>query len=141
MARRLDWEDLMEIYPGIDIDGLSEEAHHHGGVLLKFWQKMMRNDDDARIMLFYTVVYFVNTDNFFDGAEGDIFEYAFGDQQLYYDGLASYRRNNGEALVESAISHMSPDVKESFLRLGCCFFGAKGHMRDEEKAKIRRLTR
>ena len=140
MAKRIDWEDLMEIYEGIDIDGLSEEAHHHGGVLLKFWQRAMRDNDDAVLMLYYTVVYFVNTDDFFDGAEADIFEYAFGDQQLYYDGRASYLRNGGDAMIESWVPHMPSDVKESFLRLGCCFFGAKGYMREEEKARIRRFV-
>ena len=136
----MNWENLMDIYAGIDIDGLSEEAHHHGGVLLDFYQRSLGNRDDALAVLYYTVVYFISTDDFFDGAEGDIFEYAFGDQQLYYDGLRSYRANGGDALVEEWIPHMPYSVRESFLRLGCCFFGAKGYMKDEEKAKIRRWS-
>ena len=133
------WEYLMDVYESNDIDSLCEEAVHHANVIYDWLVRRSGDKSDSLMTVYGFVVYFINTDDFFDGAECDIFRAIFDDDSLYYKGRRWYG-SNGDRVVEQYYAEMPYSIKENFLRLGCCFYAAKGYMKDEEKNRIRRLS-
>ena len=133
------WERIMDAYESWDIDSLAEEAHAQGDVFYDFALARLGNAEDADFLLLCAAVFFISTDDFFDGAEEDVFLGTFSSKSDYYAGLSDYK-NGGEALLQRIWPYLPRNVLESLLRMGCCYFAAKGYMSEKERNVIRRFA-
>lgn len=127
--------EIIEAYESYDCDSLCEEANLLSDVIYGYLKRNFPIKD-ALIYMVDCGFYFVDIDREFDGAESDVFRAVYGDNQIYYQSIASYRRYSREYAITRVMVNAPASVREAFFRFGCCLLASKGYISQQERSVL-----